>query len=300
MSQKQPLACDRPPLGGAGFGSNFIRHGLLGVVLSVMVFCAPDASAVSKINLSFDATEGQSQVAVPQPAYFSEHSVTLNLLFEGVADCPRISARLVQISLRLEAELLDRQAFECDGPPRGPDGEAVKATYSFQVPKVDKMSRFEWRFVRCATAVDPCDHLATFAFDAYPTNLLDPLKAWAAKHVLVARDPTGELQDFLEQIDIQFYERAVPAGPETEVLTLLLERGETSNRTDYGPHLAKGDLVVFRERIETLPVIRIRDIGNRHLTTVELVIVAKLNGDPAIQRVFLDILDLPGKKEPLR
>ena len=300
MSQKQPLACDRPPLGGAGFGSNFIRHGLLGVVLSVMVFCVPDASAVSKINLSFDATEGRSQVAVPQPAYFSKHSVTLNLLFEGVADCPRISARLVQISLRLEAELLDRQAFECDGPPHGPDGEAVKATFSFQVPKVDKMSRFEWRFVRCATVDDPCDHLATFAFDAYPINLLDPLKAWAAKHVLVARDPTGELQDFLEQIDIQFYERAVPAGPETEVLTLLLERGETSNRTDYGPHLAKGDLVVFRERIETLPMIRIRDIGNRHLTTVELVIVAKLNGDPAIQRVFLDILDLPGKKEPMR
>ena len=47
-------------------------------------------------------------------------------------------------------------------------------------------------------------------------------------------------------------------------------------------------------------MIWIREIGIRHLTTVELVIVAKLNGDPAIQRVFLDILDLPGKKEPLR
>lgn len=277
-----------------------LRAGIPCCVVCASASMALSAPAESAVSLQIAPVEDTPPAASPELSYFSERSVSLELRLRGAAACPDIAAQLVQLSYRLEAELLRRRAFDCAELPGAAEAAPADFVFPFAVPKVDRVSRFEWRFIKCNGAGESCDVLLSLPFSAYPRDLLGPLKSWAAKHVLVVRDPLGELQDFLDENEIEFFERAAPQTLDMQVKTLLVERGAPIEASDYETYLTKGDVVLFREKTDTLPLIKSIEIGDRRLTTVELVLIPKLISGPAVQRVFLDILDLPRKEEPLR
>lgn len=223
-------------------------------------------------------------------AYFAEQRVTLTLSLEDAATCPAITARLVQLSQRLEAEWDLTPRLNCPGTatPRR-DGTIP---FAFAVPRVVRQTQFEWRFFDCDSARRDCEPLLRLAFTAYPHDLLAPLRQWAENHVLVVKDTDGTLQDFLDSRSISFVERLVPPPKGSRVASIVVERNGPIEPAALDPLLARGDLVLFREQMPGLPHIKSVERGPHRLTTVEMVLLGDLEGSPLAQSMFLEIFQM--------
>lgn len=268
--------------------------------LICVLYCAvlaPAVQAQTTARLQFDATP---PIAPSAPAYFSEQEATLDLRLYGFIPCRQFSAQLIQLSYRLEAELIRRPAFDCTRTPTIGAASGVDIDFQFVAPSVERVIRFEWRFATCDPADDVCEALLSVPFTAYPRDLLEPLKGWAARHLLVVRDPSGELQDFLDRNGIEFVQRPTGLTPETQVKTMLVERRAETEPAEYREHLGRGDVVLLREKTSTLPLVKSQELHGRQLTIVEFGLVARLPGSPAAQQVLLEILELSHTEEPIR
>jgi hypothetical protein len=233
-------------------------------------------------------------------AYFAEQKVTLTLALTDPATCPVITARLVQQSQRLEAEWDLRPRLDCPTSNTRSGPHALAVPFVFAVPKVERQTRFEWRFLDCDSARQNCEPLLRLGFTAYPRDLLAPLQNWAEAHILVVKDAEGVLQKFLESRSISFVERFIPGPREGRVVSLVVERNDPLERADLDPLMARGEVVLFREKIVTLPHIKSVGRGPHRLTTVEMALLDDLAGNPLAQDMFLEIFRMTQEGKPKR
>lgn len=230
-------------------------------------------------------------------AYFSEQKVTLTLSLTGAIQCPTLRAKLIQIAHRLEAELENRSPLDCGKVSPPTDQAAWNFSFTFNVPIVERISRFEWRYYNCNAEGERCVSLSRLPFTAYPTDLLDPLRKWARKNVLVVRDPEGNLQNFLDQQKIEYHVRHIPPESGGRIVTMMVDRnGEITSRK-IAPHLEKGNVIAFREATPTLPLVKSTDSGGHRLIVVEMVLLPRLKSDPAAQKLFFNIFQTLQKEE---
>lgn len=273
-----------------------VCRALSGAALGLALLLPGIALAKSDSGLKIVLADQTADLAHRTLAYFAEQKVTLTLALEDVAACPAIAARLVQLSRRLEAEWDLRPRLDC---PAATGARDLTLPFGFTVPKVEHQTRFEWRFFDCDPARQDCAPLLRLGFTAYPRDLLAPLQEWAKTHLLVVKDAEGALQDFFDRRSIEFVERAVPAPRDHRVVSLVVERDRPVERADLAPLLARGDVVLFREKIVNLPRIKSVERGSRRLTTVEMALLGDLEANPLAQDMLLEIFRMTQEGESI-
>jgi hypothetical protein len=157
---------------------------------------------------------------------------------------------------------------------------------------VKRKTRFEWRLANCGTEGQACQGLLSVFFVAYPSDLLEPTRRWAKDNVLVVEDPSGEIQTFLDQQEIEFFERAAPSYPGAARTTLVVQGDRPDERLDLARHMKHGSVILLRETRDGLPHIKSVQQGPHRLVSVELPILAALRDQPTVQEMLIDLLKL--------
>lgn len=259
---------------------------------------AGESPAKDSVGLIVQTPERALDQGRQQHAYFSEEDVRYSLAVEGGGPCQPLAATLVQVTTRLEAELDQRQLTACEA---GDDPNILAGTglsFAFVVPKVERKSRFEWRFASCPQSGGPCNPLLALPFTAYPRDLLAPLRSWAKTHNLVIRDPDGDLQDFLDQQRISYTERLLGRPEDSRVVTLIVDRRKAIHAEDLGSYAEDGSIILFRENTEGLPHVKSTGQGGHRLISVEMPLTTELEGRPLAQEIFLEIFRMSQEPEP--
>lgn len=225
-------------------------------------------------------------------AYFSEQGTSIDMVLSRAQSCPIIIATLVQMATRLEAEVTQRQLFDCDDQPSRFDGGAQTHAFQFTVPKVKREARFEWRFAECDAAGANCSGLINVPFDAFPTDPLEPVRNWATRESLVVKDSVGSLAEFLDLQRIEFIERRSGITKGSQLVSLLVEDKKKLAAADLAPYLERGGVIVFRKSQDTLPLIRSRRVAGQALISVELPLIESLPANPRAQKALLEIFQM--------
>ena len=106
------------------------------------------------------------------------------------------------------------------------------------------------------------------------------------------------LQSFLDEQDVQFFERAAPNYPDAVRMTLLVSKEKAVDKYDLRKLTEQGGVIVFRETHQGVPLVKSETMGSHRLITVKLPLVSSLATDPYAQELLLEIVRLSQGKEP--
>ncbi len=185
--------------------------------------------------------------------YFGGQSVSLSLK-TLVQPCGKIRAQLYATTHAMEAPIGDQVLSDCSKPlqislPK------VRAKTKFTL-EIESLTKKGW----VASGIIP--------LQAYPQQILTPLRDWAEKNDLVVADSDGKLERFLEKQNISFTvnRRKTLESPEVHVLA------------------GEGE-IIFKEEAEGIPKIFVK--GKTIL--VEMPFLDQLATHPSFQYEFIKI-----------
>lgn len=185
--------------------------------------------------------------------YFGGHSVSLSLK-TLVQPCGKIRAQLYATTYAMEAPIGDPVLSDCSKPLQiSLPGVRVKTKF---ILEVESLTEKGW----VASINIP--------LQAYPQQLLTPLRDWAEENDLVVADPDGKLERFLEKQNIPFIvnHRKTLKSPAVHILA------------------GKGE-ILFKEEAEGIPKILVK--GKTVL--IEMPFLDQLATDPSFQYEFVKI-----------
>ena len=292
-SIRKVAALLRPlPLGRRACGSAFL---MIAMLVNPQVIPPSLAMGVPELELVHGLAPVQRS---EEPGYFALEEVRLPLEARNAGNCEAISAVLVQLSSSLSAVVERRSLPSCPIEVGSPSAAPRSISFGFRVPEVRRKARFEWHFEACTGKEEACQSLLRVPFVAFPRNLLAPLEAWAEANVLVVRDPDGELQSFLDDKDVQFFEHSAPSYPDAKRATLIVSRESMVQQDDLSKFTERGGVVLLREKRDGLPLVKSETKGSHKLITVELPLLSALPKEPYAQELFLEVIRLSQEEEP--
>ncbi|MBI1216730.1 MAG: hypothetical protein GC185_13050 [Alphaproteobacteria bacterium] len=198
--------------------------------------------------------------------------------------CVQTDAQLVQFSARLQAPVPDAADIA-----HGPCGDI---TFEVKIPAVEHETEFHVVVTRPDENGKPAE-AGELSLMAYPENLLDPVKSWAAykDNALIVKDPDGRLLDLFDRnrVEYQLHEMA-PA--EAKKLHIIVgdppERGALAS----GAEDMAGDVIYLREKTDPLPVVRIHETAKRTRIDVKTKLLDALAADdPLAEKEFVEIFN---------
>ena len=206
--------------------------------------------------------------------YFAQEKISLEKLLDGL--CDDLTVRLVQLGSRLYAEVGDPlilPAGFCQNKKRVyMELPRVKRTAAFDLQIFTKKQDQSWGKVK------------SFPLLIYPKDLLQPLKNWARKNLLLVKGKSEKLIAFLEQENIPYALRNIYTNGDK----VILHVGDLQeDNPDY--RYANNSIIVFQEAVVDLP--QIRAISTRHESRifVEMKLLDSLADSPLAQKAFLKI-----------
>ena len=255
------------------------------------------ATFEAEVRLRAIATPVPLKNHLAQRAYFTDVDVEFPLALDGVSSCPSIRAILVQVSHRLEVEIQQRFPVDCsqDSSPSEP---TWTFPFHFSVPHIARQTDFEWRFALCNGTGSDCRPLVRLPFTAYPTDLLDPLVSWARNNILLVRDTTGRLQDWLDKRGIDNYERYGASLADSRIMTMISTENGDDEAGLINRSLQKGSVVWFREKVFSLPLLKVIDKDKHRLIILELPFISSLNDSPSTHKLLLEVFRLAQERGP--
>jgi hypothetical protein len=201
-------------------------------------------------------------------AYFAGEQARLHLVKSDTLECARLRAVLFQLTSKLQVELEQPHKLNCEDGQTSASRDRHDLLFEFRVPDVKRKTRFEWRLANCGTEGQPCQGLLSVFFVAC------------------------EIQTFLDQQEIEFFERAAPSYPGAARTTLVVQGDRPDERLDLARHMKHGSVILLRETRDGLPHIKSVQQGPHRLVSVELPILAALRDQPTVQEMFIDLLKL--------
>ena len=185
--------------------------------------------------------------------------------------CPRLTAELVQLSTRLEAPLQDAVApAESDiCKPRD---------FEVELPALENETEFEVVFRQEGK------DLQTIALKAYPLTLLDGVKSWAEfkGNALIVKDREGRLADFLDRHKVAYQSQDVAARDGRKLYIVTGKDAED----------VEGDAIYLREKVDTFPLVKIRQTAQGTSVNVKTKLLEALSADdPLAQKTFVEIFN---------
>jgi hypothetical protein len=190
-----------------------------------------------------------------------------------------LRAVLVQLTSSLSVPVAEQLAVRLS--PRADGDPWFDAEFGLTPPDVKRETDFEIRF-RSRRRGEPAWQAAgRVTVRVYPSDLLDPVRAWARSHPLSVQDHRGLLVEFLRRQTIPIADRPGGRG-----VTLYV----ASRRKDGSvPLLDGGAAVLFTERETDTPHLVIDRTGRTTIVRVETRFLDRLETDPQAQKLLLEV-----------
>lgn len=228
---------------------------------------------------------------------FGGQTVELVLSIRGRSETRLdVRARLVQRAFSLGAplgnpvEVLSGRAFTGDAP--------VSARVSLPLPEVRTDTDFDLEF-EVGTAGERWRDAGRASLRLYPRTILAALSPLSERVALRLKESDGALRLLLESLEVRVVDHRAPVLPPGKpILTLVVNHGDVLDTSDL--EILEGEtVVVFCERVRTLPKVVKSPCRGGHLIQVELEVLRNLDRDPRVQRTFMDIIELayPGQEK---
>ena len=221
---------------------------------------------------------------------FGDQTIELPLTIRGRSEKPLdVRARLFQRAfflgapLRNDVEILSGRVFSGDEP--------VSVSVSLPLPEVRDETDFELRF-EVRTARDAWRDAGHASLRLYSREILEALKPLSENVVLRLKDDDDKLTSLLEGLEVNFVDYRAPVLPfGTPILTLIVNSGDVLNPSEL--EITGGEsVIVFNERVRTLPKVVKSPCQGGYLIQVELEVLRNLDRDPRVQKTFMEIIEL--------
>ncbi|MCZ6872786.1 MAG: hypothetical protein O7G88_04535 [bacterium] len=209
--------------------------------------------------------------------YFEQEKVLLEKLLDGLCDDLRV--RLIQLGSRLYAEVGDPlmlPAGFCQNTKRVyMKLPRVKRTVAFDLQIFTKKQDQSWGKVKSLPIL------------VYPKDLLQPLKNWAKKNLLLVKGKSEKLISFLDSENISYATRNIYSDGDK----VILHVGDLKeDNPDY--RYANSSIIVFREVVVDLPQIRALSTRYGPRIFVEMKLLDSLSDSPLVQKSFMKIFKM--------
>lgn len=222
---------------------------------------------------------------------FGGRPVSLPVVVYGAPDARvDLKARLFQVTRRLTVPVGGNTEIASDIEFTG--GIRRELTLELAVPAVEREAAFELAVFARVHPKDTWQHVGRVHLRAYPEDLLRPLQAWTERQPLRLHDTTGRLENFLRAQGIAFLDLNARALEHSNEPGVTLIAGDPDELALAKRHARQGEVVViFQERVVTLPRVEARRWNGGALVTVELEMLDRLPIDPNVQKAFLEIIE---------
>lgn len=165
-------------------------------------------------------------------------------------------------------------------------------TFGLTVPAVERETNFELSVFLRVRPGATWRKAGSLGLRVYPADVLRPLRDWAQRQSLRLHDATGKLEAFLKMQGIAYLDlKSRPLQESSKPGITLIAGGPD------GLALAKREaeqdevVIVFQERVSTIPRVEAKRWGAGALVTVELEMLDGLR-HPNVQKAFLEIIEL--------
>jgi len=224
--------------------------------------------------------------------YFGGQKIELPFIVHGAhSESIDLQAKLSQLTSSIVAPVGD--VLEVFSQKKLNDHSRKEYSLSLTLPSVKRETTFELRFwVKIHSNEEWWDAGRT-RIQVYPKKLLEPLKVWSENIQLRIEDNEGTLSRFLTAQKIAFMDSKVAALKlsQTPIVTLIVRNSERSSLPKR--RIRAGEtIIVFNERVESLPKIVASSSREGNLINVEMGVIKNLETDPRAQKTFLQILEL--------
>lgn len=207
--------------------------------------------------------------------YFEQERVFLERFLDGL--CGDLMVRLIQPGSRLYAEVgepLMLTAGFCQREDR----------VSIELPGVRRTTAFELQIFTNKEGKS-WGNKKRLPLLVYPKDLLQPLKKWATKNLLLVTGKREVLTAFLDQENIGYTTR----NSHSEGDKVILQVGDLKAHASENRY-PNSRLIVFRERVVDLPQIRAQSTPYGAHIVVEMKLLDSLSDSPLAQQAFMRII----------
>lgn len=206
--------------------------------------------------------------------YFEQERVLLARFLDGL--CDDVMVRLIQPGSRLYAEIGEPLLLAAGFCQR-------KKRVFIELPRVKRTTVFELQ-IFTKQQDQSWDRVKRFPLLIYPKDLLQPLKNWATRNLLLVTGKREVLTAFLDKEDIAYATHNTYANG-AKVILHVADLKEDS--PDY--RYENSRVIVFREGVVDLPQIRALSTKYGPRIVVEMKLLEALSDSPLAQKSFMRI-----------
>ncbi len=259
------------------------------IPLQTAALAENDVSCISVTAFAPVPTTHSERVA-PVHHFFGGRTIDVPLVIGGHSEKPvDLRARLVQlvgplgVSFHAGLEVFSGRAVN--------DDEPLAVSVSLLLPEVRDESDFELQF-QVRTRGEKWRDAGRARIRLYSQGILEALKPLSRNVLVRLKDDDDKLRPLLASLDVDVTDYRAPVlRSGTPVVTLMVNGDDALDLADLEV-LERESVVVFNERVRTLPKVVMLPYLDGHLIQVDLEVLNNLESDPMVQKTFMEIIKL--------
>jgi hypothetical protein len=210
--------------------------------------------------------------------FFGGTDVTVNVAAPS-SGCGQEKATLLQMSTRLTAPV-DGAVTPAEFDGCKPQGLTVR------LPQVVNETEFH---VELTHGDGKTEELAVVPLEAYPRDILEPLKNWAkdADNALLLRDKEGKLAEFFDRNHVEYVTNGAAPHKAHKVNIIV---GDPEELKEERPD---GAVIYIVDKVKDVPAVLVERTAQGSTATAEIKLVDGLSADdPLSEKALMKIFNL--------